>query len=207
MSKPEEIVIIDDIKSSIERNLTEIIAGSQKILGELGNSESCLLCELDEINGRFQMIQSSASTFYLQVYLSTYTESFHALASAMQNLSNKHHGGLIIVERGEPVAPYIRNGVNVQAELSASLAESIFYPGNPLHDGAMLVKGDKIVSAANILPLSEISSGGSKLGTRHRAAIGLTEKTDAVVLIVSEETGKMSFAKDGTIYPISTNNL
>ncbi|MBS2969248.1 sporulation-specific diadenylate cyclase CdaS [Metabacillus sp. KIGAM252] len=207
MSKSEEIVIIDEIKNSIERNLNDIIAGSQKILRELGNSESCLLCELDEINGRFQMIQSSASTFYLQVYLSAYTESFHALASAMQNLSNKHHGGLIIVERGEPVAPFIRNGVHVQAELSASLAESIFYPGNPLHDGAMLVKGDKIVSAANVLPLSEISSGGSKLGTRHRAALGLTERTDAVVLIVSEETGKMSFAKDGTIYPISTNNL
>lgn len=207
MSKSEEVVIIDDLKKSIERNLNDIIAGSRKILGELGDSESCLLCELDEINGRFQMIQSSASTFYLQVYLSAYTESFHALASAMQNLSNKHHGGLIIVERGESVAPFIRNGVNVQAELSASLAESIFYPGNPLHDGAMLVKGDKIVSAANILPLSEISSGGSKLGTRHRAALGLTERTDAVVLIVSEETGKMSFAKDGTIYPISTNNL
>ncbi|AZB43181.1 diadenylate cyclase [Bacillus sp. FJAT-42376] len=207
MSKQAENEILNHIKNSIERNLNSIIKGSEKILSELGHPDSCLLCELEELNKKFQLIQSSASTFYLQVYLSAYTESFHELASAMQNLSQKRHGGLIIVERSEPAAPYIRNGIQVQADLSASLAESIFYPGNPLHDGAMLIKGDKIVSAANILPVSDISSGRSKLGTRHRAAIGLTEKTDAIVLIVSEETGKMSFAKEGSIYPISTNNL
>ncbi|MGD6815920.1 sporulation-specific diadenylate cyclase CdaS [Metabacillus sp. 84] len=207
MSIPEDQFVLHQIKGSIQRNLQDIINSSTRILNELGESEMCLLCELDEINGRFKVIQSAASTFYLQAYLSAYTESFHALASAMQNLSQKQHGGLIIVEREQEVAPFIKNGIQVGADLSASLAESIFYPGNPLHDGAMLVKGDKILSASNVLPLSDASSDGSKLGTRHRAAMGLTEKTDAVVLIVSEETGKMSFAKDGTIYPISTNNL
>ncbi|MTH51987.1 diadenylate cyclase [Bacillus mangrovi] len=207
MSSKEEVFVLDHIKNSIERNLQDIIKKSEGILKELGDPDSCLLCELDEISGHFQVIQSSASTFYLQAYLSAYTESFHALASAMQNLSQKNHGALIIVERGDNTAPHIRNGIQVMADLSASLAESIFYPGNPLHDGAMLVKGDKIVSASNVLPLSDVSSNGSKLGTRHRAAIGLSEKTDAVVLIVSEESGKMSFAKDGSIYPISTNNL
>ena len=88
--------------------------------------------------------------------------------------------------------------------MSPSLLESIFYPGNPLHDGAVLVRENQIVSAANVLPLTKTVISGKKLGTRHRAAIGLSEQSDALVLVVSEETGKISFAFGGKLYPVNT---
>jgi DNA integrity scanning protein DisA with diadenylate cyclase activity len=84
-----------------------------------------------------------------------------------------------------------------------ALIESIFYPRNPLHDGAILIRSDHIVSATNVLPLSDKKINGRKLGTRHRAALGLTEKCDALVLIVSEETGKITFSINGNLYPVS----
>ena len=83
------------------------------------------------------------------------------------------------------------------------MLESIFYPGNPLHDGAVLVKQNIIKSAANVLPLTNLFVGDQKLGSRHRAAIGLSEKSDAMVIVISEETGKVSFALKGELYPIS----
>lgn len=84
------------------------------------------------------------------------------------------------------------------------MLEAIFYPGNPLHDGAAIVHGNHIVSAANVLPLTNKVIIGKKLGTRHRAALGLSEQSDALVLVVSEETGRVSFALDGKLYPIAT---
>ncbi|MCG6199310.1 DNA integrity scanning protein DisA nucleotide-binding domain protein, partial [Anoxybacillus sp. LAT_38] len=104
--------------------------------------------------------------------------------------------------RNDPLDRLIQAGVPIGASLSYSLLESLFYPGSPLHDGAVLVRANRIVSAGNVLPLSRVDAGGRKLGTRHRAAIGLTEQSDALVLVVSEETGKTSFAFKGKLYPI-----
>ena len=84
------------------------------------------------------------------------------------------------------------------------MLKTIFFPGNPLHDGAVLIRGNQIVSAANVLPLTTKVISERKLGTRHRAALGLTELSDALVLVVSEETGKVSFAINGNLYPINT---
>jgi diadenylate cyclase len=110
-----------------------------------------------------------------------------------------------VIEREDSLETLIRPGIPMGAELTHSLLESIFYPGNPLHDGAVLVRLNKIVSAANVLPLSDIYTGDKKLGTRHRAALGLSERSDALVLVVSEETGRVSFAKGGKMYPITTH--
>jgi diadenylate cyclase len=123
----------------------------------------------------------------------------------LQNMSRMKHGGLIVIEREDSLETLIRPGIPMGAELTHSLLESIFYPGNPLHDGAVLVRLNKIVSAANVLPLSDIYTGDKKLGTRHRAALGLSERSDALVLVVSEETGRVSFAKGGNMYPITTH--
>lgn len=111
---------------------------------------------------------------------------------------------LIIIEREKSLEAYIQSGIEIQAHLTVPLLESIFYPGNSLHDGAVLVKNNHIISAANILPLSQQAlTSNRKLGTRHRAAIGLSEVSDALIFVVSEETGITSFALDGTLYTFS----
>lgn len=95
------------------------------------------------------------------------------------------------------------NWNNIKCSFNRTTARIDFYPGNPLHDGAVLVKNNHIVSAANILPLTRSTEVDPELGTRHRAAIGLSEKSDALILVVSEETGRTSFALNGTLYTIS----
>lgn len=131
-----------------------------------------------------------------------------ALSLAIHNLSEKRHGALIVIEREQNVDPLIQKGMPIQAPVSATLVETLFYPGTPLHDGAVLIRNNQLISAANVLPLSSIISTNKKLGTRHRAAIGMSEKSDALILVVSEETGKISFALDGSLYPIhSSKNM
>ncbi|MDQ0225256.1 sporulation-specific diadenylate cyclase CdaS [Metabacillus niabensis] len=196
---------IGEIKEHIATNLEHIIEEAQLMRNSIDEKDYCLLCEIARIKDRFNAIQSSASFFYLKAYISSFTKKTIEIAKALQNLSDNRHGGLIIIERSAPVEEYIQEGVQINADCSSQLIESIFYPGNPLHDGALLIKGDYIVSAANVLPLTTQSFGSKKVGTRHRAAIGLSEQTDALILVVSEETGRMSFALDGTLYPISSS--
>ncbi len=110
-------------------------------------------------------------------------------------LSEKRQGGIITVERDISCKNYIESGHKIEGKLSAELIISIFNPKSPLHDGAVIVKGDTIVASSCILPLSDrtLDSG---IGTRHRAALGLAEETDAVSIVVSEETGNISLAID-----------
>ena len=149
-------------------------------------------------------MESVAASFYLNCYLSAFTDKFEDLSVCVQRLSHRNHGALIVVERGDPLDPFIQKGTDVGAILTPALLEAIFYPGNPLHDGAVLIRANQIVSAANVLPLTTAVISGKKLGTRHRAALGLTEQSDALVLVVSEETGRVSFALNGKLYPINT---
>ncbi|WP_439098702.1 sporulation-specific diadenylate cyclase CdaS [Bacillus weihaiensis] len=190
------------IKNHISYHLEQMIQEVETMIKSIGEREYCLLCELGQIRERFDEIQSSASYFYLQAYISSYTSSYLELAKAIQNMSKQRHGALIAIEREDKVEPKLQGGVTINADLSNRLIESIFYPGNPLHDGAVYVKGEHILSAGNILPLTSKAFPKEKVGTRHRAAIGLSEISDALILVVSEETGKMSFALDGTLYPI-----
>lgn len=194
------------IKNHISYHLDQIIEEALSMKNSIGEKDYCLLCELSHIRERFDEIQSSASFFYLKAYIGEFTKNYIEIAKSLQNLSKKRHGALIIVERTETTDPHIQGGIKINADLSNRLIESIFYPGNPLHDGALLIKGDLIYSAANVLPLTAQNFGAEKVGTRHRAAIGLSEQTDALILVVSEETGKMSFALEGSLYPISSSD-
>jgi len=121
------------------------------------------------------------------------------ILQAVKSLAGKRIGALIVLERRMRVDDYIYQSTPIDAELSARLIESIFYPGNPLHDGAILVRGDRIVAASCILPLSNREELEGNLHTRHRAGLGLAELTDAVVIIVSEETGAVSLAYNGNL--------
>ena len=121
------------------------------------------------------------------------------IVRALTDMSRKKIGALIVVERSTKLGDVIESGTVVDAEISSQLIENIFEPNTPLHDGAMMIRGERIAAAACIMPLSDDYSISRELGTRHRAAIGITESTDAVSLIVSEETGVISMARDGKL--------
>jgi diadenylate cyclase len=192
------------MKQQFSIKIQEITNELQHSLEVLGNENYCLLGNLEAIKEKFIEMESVAASFYLNCYLSAYTDKFEDLSATVQWLSERRHGALIVVERCDLLESFIQKGTPVKAILTPALLEAIFFPGNPLHDGAVLIRGNQIVSAANVLPLTTKVISERKLGTRHRAALGLTEQSDALVLVVSEETGKVSFAINGKLYPINT---
>ncbi len=119
------------------------------------------------------------------------------IVKASTALSQKGYGALIVIEREIGLKNYIETGVDISGKLSSELLINIFHPNTPLHDGAVIIQNDNIAAAACILPLSSISASPKDIGTRHRAAIGITEETDAVVIVVSEETRNISIAIRG----------
>lgn len=121
------------------------------------------------------------------------------IADAVERLARSGIGALIVIEREMALGDYVQSGSEMQAKVSADLLTTIFTPYSPLHDGAVIVRGDTIIGAGCILPLSQAPLPDRSLGTRHRAAIGLTEETDAVVIVVSEETSTTSVAVGGTL--------
>lgn len=118
---------------------------------------------------------------------------------ALAQLSQQRTGGLIVIERRIGLRTFVESGVNLDAAVSRDLLLAIFYPKAALHDGAVIVHGDRIVAAACFLPLTTNPALTGKLGTRHRAAIGVTEETDCLALVVSEDTGRVSVASGGEI--------
>jgi diadenylate cyclase len=121
------------------------------------------------------------------------------LLRAIARLSKERIGALIAIERDSTLGELTENGITIDAELNSYLIESIFYPKSALHDGGVVVRGDRIVAASCLFPLSQNPDVDKRLGTRHRAALGLAEDTDAFVLVVSEETGKISTATGGKL--------
>jgi diadenylate cyclase len=122
---------------------------------------------------------------------------FPDIVLAATTLSTRRIGALIVIERLQGLRTYIENGISLDAVLSYDLLINIFIPDTPLHDGAVIVQDDRIAAAASFLPLSTNPELARQLGTRHRAGLGITEETDAVAVIVSEETGEISVAFDG----------
>lgn len=126
-------------------------------------------------------------------------EAVPAIDEAVEFLSRNQFGALIVVERGVPLAEFVRTGVPIDSELSARLLESIFWPNSPLHDLAVVVSGNRIAAANVQLPLADAGSVPPRLGSRHQAAVGATVDTDAVVVVVSEQTGAIRIARHGTL--------
>ncbi len=126
-------------------------------------------------------------------------EDIYKIVIAAEELSKTKTGGLIVIERDIKVKDIAETGVEINAEVSPQLLVNIFVPNTPLHDGAVIISENKIQAAACILPLSNATDIAKELGTRHRAAIGISKETDAIAIVVSEETGKISVAKDGTL--------
>ncbi|MGH7501149.1 MAG: diadenylate cyclase CdaA [Longimicrobiales bacterium] len=121
------------------------------------------------------------------------------LIEAVERLARGGTGAIIAIEREVGLNEYADTGTRIQAKVSADLIVSIFSPYGPMHDGALLIRGDTIIAAGVILPLTQFPVADRSLGTRHRAAIGLSEETDAIVIVVSEETSKISVAQRGLL--------
>ena len=121
------------------------------------------------------------------------------IIQCLTDLSRRRVGALIVFERKTGLKDVIETGISIDAEISAALLENIFEPNTPLHDGAVVIRGPRVMAGACILTLTEGRGISHELGTRHRAAIGVSETTDALVLIVSEETGIISMARGGKL--------
>lgn len=126
-------------------------------------------------------------------------QTINEIANCMMNLSRRRVGALIVIEQKIGLKDVVETGTTLDSQISAALLENIFEPNTPLHDGAVLIRGDRVMAAGCILSLSEGKGISHELGTRHRAALGISETTDAISLIVSEETGIISFAREGRL--------
>lgn len=126
-------------------------------------------------------------------------EDIYKIVFATTELSNSKIGALIVIERDIKLKEIISTGVAINSEISPQLLVNIFTPNTPLHDGAVVIKENKVAAAACMLPLASDNDIARELGTRHRAAIGMSKESDAIIVVVSEETGKISVAKEGKL--------
>ena len=123
----------------------------------------------------------------------------YEIMNAIEYLRKSRIGALIVIERDVSLNEYIERSKGIYADISSDLIESIFFPRNPLHDGGVIIQGNRITSAGAVFPISLSTKINKRLGTRHRAALGISEETDAIAIVVSEETGKISIALSGTL--------
>ncbi len=126
---------------------------------------------------------------------------------AVEDMAERKHGALIVFEGSTGLADAVERGVPLNSILSTELLTTIFYPNTSLHDGAVIIRGDTVAAASCVLPLTQRELSDSQLGTRHRAAIGITEQSDAMTVVVSEETGSISVARNGRILRLDSNRL
>jgi diadenylate cyclase len=126
---------------------------------------------------------------------------FKEIVRAVKDLARARHGALIVLERGDNLQAVVDTGVKMEASVTAELLKTLFIPRSPLHDGAAIIRNGRLAAAGCILPLSQNPNLSKTFGTRHRAGLGLTEETDALVVVVSEETKSISFAMAGKITP------
>lgn len=171
------------------------------------SSKSCdlnqaLLARVTRLRDALDEIERSLQEKHLSCCVFPQLQGAEAIARAICQLSASRIGALIAVEQGMNLEDYAKSGTLLSARLSASLLLSLFYPGNPLHDGAVIIRGDRILAAGCILPLSadHATFRVKGLGTRHRAAVGLSHASDAIVFVVSEQTGRISMAVGGELF-------
>lgn len=134
-----------------------------------------------------------------RMFFRPYSRFTDELVRATFSLSRDRVGGLIAIEREVGLRGYVEGGVRLDAEVSAEMIKTIFWPGTPLHDGAIVIRQQRIVAAGCLFPLTDNPQFSRELGTRHRAGIGITEESDAAAIIISEQTGQVSLAVNGAL--------
>jgi uncharacterized protein (TIGR00159 family) len=149
-----------------------------------------------EMRRALEQLGRAGSLIPRTTVISPNTRLAETIARAAQQLSERRFGALLVIERSTPLGEYASKGVAMDALLSTELLLNIFWPNSPLHDGAVIIHGDRVVAAGVVLPLAQ-SPTVEHIGTRHRAAIGITEVSDAIAVVVSEETAQIALANAG----------
>ena len=155
-----------------------------------------------ELRRMLEQLGTNKLTKYFGIENDIYTktkENIYKIVIAVTELAKQKTGALIVIERDIQINDIMETGLKLDSEVSPQLLVNIFTPNTPLHDGAVVISNNKIAAAACILPLANDKNIAKELGTRHRAAIGISKETDSIAIVVSEETGKVSLAKDGTL--------
>jgi diadenylate cyclase len=164
----------------------------QYLLG--GSSIAAIVIFAPELR-RF-LLRLSRSRFFSVVFRGAPNKIVGELVTATTRLAANRHGALIAIERDVGLGEYVEKGSRLDTPVTSDLIETLFYPGTPLHDGAIVIQHERIAAAACFFPLSDDDKLAKSMGTRHRAALGVCEETDAVVIVVSEETGRISICTD-----------
>ena len=188
---------LDDLRSRVT-NLHNLLP-CLKQCSHLSN----LLQKVYEIREGLNQLEQKLLHTHLQCCISPSLKVPGDVVIALSKLSEKRHGAIIIIEQKDSLDAYLKGGVAINSSISAPILENIFYPGSPLHDGAVVIRNTKILKASCVLPLSPYDPEleALRLGTRHRAAIGISQVSDALVIVVSEEKGWISLALQGQFYP------
>ncbi|SFG10095.1 TIGR00159 family protein [Desulfotomaculum arcticum] len=190
---------------TLKHNFKDLCELAREMQGVIKANRPCeeIFEQFTKIKNTIDYIESLILTSQLKNCFLPDIPYMKELFKAIQHLSIKGYGALIAIQREDDIKEVIdvtHIGVQLDAKLSNRLLESIFYPGSPLHDGAVVIKGDRIFSAGCVLPLSKKVVPEKKLGTRHMAALGLSEICDAVIFVVSEETRKITIAFKGELF-------
>ncbi len=155
-----------------------------------------------ELRRALEQLGSNKFTKFIGIekdkYIQTKEDIYKIVIAAME-LAKTKTGALIVLEKDIKVKDIIESGIEINSDISPQLLVNIFVPNTPLHDGAVIISGNRVVAAACILPLASDQDIAKELGTRHRAALGMSKESDAVIIVVSEETGKVSLARNGVL--------
>lgn len=169
------------------------------ILDSIGNVLLIIVVVVFQGDIRRMLTQVGTGPLFSGLPRTAYGQVIEEITRAAVTLAGRRIGGLVVMAREVGLNEYMEGGTRLDAQVTKELVQTIFVPASPLHDGALVVQDGRIVAAGCFLPLTTNPNVSKTLGTRHRAAIGLTEETDAVVIVVSEEEGKISLVREGRI--------
>ena len=192
------LIIVTALSGILQLNILNFILTSLMTYGAL----ILIVIFQPELRRALEQLGTSKLTKYFGIDkdIATKTkENIYKIVIAVMELAQNKTGALIVMERDIQLKDIIGSGIYMNGEISPQLIVNIFSPNTPLHDGAIIISENKIAASACMLPLASDKDIAKELGTRHRAAIGISKESDAIAIVVSEETGKISIAKDGTL--------
>lgn len=160
-----------------------------------------------ELRRALERVGRSAPALFRRVDNTQTQQIINEVVKAVEQMAERRQGALIVFEGVTGVSDIIDRGVAVDATITSELLSTLFFPNTALHDGAVIIRGERILAASCVLPLTQRESIDSQVGTRHRAALGMTEQSDALVIIVSEETGTISAARNGRMVRVDGHRL